>query len=95
MPLAGRIGYSQGMPNRSRKPRLPDPNLMAHAIVEAVTGEQLTERPAPVPDARNPNAVALGQLGGAKGGKARAASMTKAQRIASAKKAAAARWGKK
>jgi hypothetical protein len=30
-----------------------------------------------------------------KGGKARAAKMTKAQRVASAKKAAAARWGKK
>lgn len=34
-------------------------------------------------------------MGGLKGGKARAAKMTKAQRVASAKKAAAARWAKK
>jgi len=40
---------------------------------------------------KNPAAVALGR----KGGKKRAAVMTKAQRSESAKKAAAARWGKK
>jgi hypothetical protein len=33
--------------------------------------------------------------GGLKGGKKRAASLTKAERVAIAKKAAAARWGKK
>ena len=83
------------MPNRSRKPKLPDPNLMAVSIVEAVTGEALVERPAPVPDGKDPAAVALGRKGGLKGGKARAAKMTAKQRTASAKKAAAARWGKK
>jgi hypothetical protein len=44
---------------------------------------------------KNPAAVALGRLGGAKGGPARAAKLTKEQRIAIAKKAAQARWGKK
>lgn len=83
------------MPTRSRKPRQPDPNLMAIAIVEGVTGETLVEKPAPEPDTRNPAAVALGKLGGAKGGKARAAAMTKKERIAAAKKAASVRWGKK
>ena len=82
------------MPNRSRKPRLPDPNLMAISIVEAVTGETLVEKPAPVPNGKDPAAVALGRKGGLVGGKARAAAMTKKQRVASAKKAAAARWGK-
>lgn len=42
--------------------------------------------------AANPAAVALGRLGGSKGGKARAASLSKEQRIDIAKKAAAARW---
>jgi hypothetical protein len=44
---------------------------------------------------KNPAAVALGRLGGMKGGPARTASMTPAQRKASARKAALARWVKK
>jgi len=43
---------------------------------------------------KDPAAVALGRKGGLKGGKARAAKLTKEQRSASAKKAAAARWSK-
>ncbi len=80
------------MPNRSRKQRLPDPNHFAIAILEAATGEVIVPRPEPVPDGKDPAAVALGRKGGLKGGKARAASMTKKQRSASAKKAALARW---
>lgn len=38
--------------------------------------------------AKNPNAVALGR----KGGEARASNLTKAEKIASAKKAAQTRW---
>jgi hypothetical protein len=41
---------------------------------------------------KDPAAVALGKRGGAKGGKARAATMTKEQRTQAAKKAAKARW---
>ena len=67
---------------------------MALAIVEGITGETLVEKPAPEPDTRNPAAVLLGKLGGAKGGKARAANMTKRQRSESAKRAAEARWKK-
>jgi hypothetical protein len=49
----------------------------------------------PDPDAgKDPAAVSLGRRGGLKGGKARAKKMTAAQRKASAKKAAEARWGK-
>ena len=44
---------------------------------------------------KNPAAVALGRLGGLKGGKALAAKLTPAQRKASARKAALARWSKK
>jgi len=41
---------------------------------------------------KNAAAVALGRLGGLKGGKARARKLSVAQRRASARKAARARW---
>ena len=44
---------------------------------------------------KNPAAVALGKLGGSKGGKARAKNMTPEERSESARKAAKARWAKK
>ncbi len=43
-------------------------------------------------DGKNPAAVALGRLGGKKGGPARAMRLTAAQRSAIAKRAAQARW---
>jgi len=43
---------------------------------------------------KNPNAVALGKMGGSKGGKNRAAKLTPEQRSASARNAALARWAK-
>ena len=78
------------MPSRSSKPpKLPtDFSQRAHAIEAIATGEA----PSPVDDGKNPAAVALGRLGGAKGGKARAAKLSAARRKAIAKKAAAARW---
>jgi hypothetical protein len=80
------------MPKRSRKPRLPDPNLTAFSVIQAISGE--TPPAPPAGDGKDPAAVALGRKGGLKGGKARAKKLTKAQRVESAKKAAAARWGK-
>lgn len=74
------------MPKRSRK--TSDPNVAAFNLVEQLS--QMTEET----PAKNPAAVALGRLGGLKGGKARAAKLSKKARIASAKKAAKARWGK-
>lgn len=44
---------------------------------------------------KDPAAVELGRRGGLKGGPARAAKMTKAERSESARKAAKARWDKK
>jgi hypothetical protein len=77
------------MPERPRKNRPADLNRLAASIVDEATGN------APDPDAgKNPAAVALGRLGGAKGGKARAASLTPEQRSEIAKQAAARRWGK-
>ena len=43
---------------------------------------------------KNAAAVALGRLGGLKGGKARARKLTADQRAASARKAATARWSR-
>jgi hypothetical protein len=43
---------------------------------------------------KNPHAVALGKMGGSKGGKRRAAKLTPEERSVSARKAALARWAK-
>jgi len=43
---------------------------------------------------KNPNAVALGRLGGLKGGKARIAKLTPEERRELARKAVRARWAK-
>lgn len=70
-----------------------DFSQIAHAVVEAATNETpAQEEP---PSNKNPAAVALGKLGGPKGGKAAAAHMTAKQRKARAKKAAEARWENK
>lgn len=77
------------MHKRSSKPKRPnDPNLLARQIVEDIIGEPLTE----TKPEKNPAAVALGRLGGLKGGKARAAKLSKAERSEIAQKAAAHRW---
>ncbi len=64
--------------------------------LRAVTGEQREEpakKKTPAHPKKNPAAVALGRLGGLKGGKARAARLTPKQRTAIAKNAAKSRWG--
>lgn len=72
--------------------RPTDINQRAKSIVDIATGEKNdTLKP---PDDKNAAAVALGRLGGLKGGKARANSLTAEQRSAIAKKAAAKRWKK-
>jgi hypothetical protein len=80
------------MPNRSSKPKRPrDVNQLAKAIVDQATSEAAPEPPA-ADDGKNPAAVALGRLGGLKGGKARAQKLTATQRSKIAKKAARVRW---
>lgn len=67
--------------------RPTDVNQRAKSIVDIATGES-EDKVKP----KNPAAVALGKLGGLKGGKARANSLTPEQRSEIAKKAAAKRW---
>ena len=79
------------MPTRSSKPR--DANQAARHILDQLTGDTPREEPLAVP-VKNAAAVALGSLGGKKGGAARAAALTPEQRSEIAKKAAAGRWKK-
>jgi hypothetical protein len=79
------------MPDRPRKKRPRDLNVLAKTIVDIATEGE----PAEEPSDKNPHAVALGRLGGAKGGKARAEKLTPEQRKEIAKRAARARWGEK
>lgn len=82
------------------KKKTTDINETAFQILQAVTGERAdhslygNEKPAKKKDLleKNPAAVALGRLGGLKGGKARAESLSAKKRTQIAKKAANARW---
>lgn len=76
------------MPKRSSNSKRPtDLNQLARQIVQEATGQSEPEK--------NPAAVALGRLGGLKGGKARAEKLSAKKRKDIASKAAAARWNKK
>jgi len=81
------------MPKRSSK----DENELAKSIVDQIIAETECEGPTTESLTRlekNPAAVALGKLGGLKGGKARAASLTPERRKEIAIKAAKKRWKK-
>ena len=70
-----------------------DFSVRAYKVVEQATTE--AREVEPINEGKNPNAVALGRLGGLKGGKARFAKLTPEERKEIAQKAAKARWGKK
>ena len=80
--------------NQSKRPR--DLNQRAASTVARAIGEEPDAKPVeviePTPEERHNAAVALGRLGGKKGGPARAKKLTAEQRSASARKAAQARW---
>lgn len=76
------------MPQRSSRKKEPrDINELAFDVVRPLTSEEPLEE-----EQKNPHAVALGRLGGLKGGKARAEKLSPKKRKEIAKKAAAARW---
>jgi len=78
------------MAKKSAKPR--DVNSMAARIVAQATDPD--DRGDDPYDGKDAAMVDLGKLGGAKGGKARAESLTPEQRSDIARKAAATRWTK-
>jgi len=72
-----------------------DFSVTAFRVVQEATGQAETETKEVIPESsvdRHAAAVALGRLGGLKGGKARADKLTPEQRRESARKAAKARW---
>lgn len=73
------------MPKRSSSPR--DLNEIASGIVASSTEEAVEPQ-----DQKNPHAVALGRMGGVRGGKARAEKLSPQRRSEIAKRAAEARW---
>lgn len=76
------------MPKRSRTGK-PDVNQMASNLIDAISGDLPVEQSE---SGKNPAAVALGRLGGLKGGKARAEKLSASRRRAIAKQAAKVRW---
>lgn len=89
------------MPKRSSKAKREgtahDFTVTARRVVEQAIGERLDGKPLdnPVDSGKNPHAVALGRLGGQKGGPARAEKLSKARRRKIASLAANARWHQK
>lgn len=80
-----------------KKKREHDFAVTAFRVVQEATGEAGPESEETEPEAikgKNPHAVALGRLGGLKGGKARFESLTPEQRKEMARKAALARWSR-
>ena len=78
-----------------KRKRPTDVNLLAAQIVAEATRE-VKEEPTPTPTKeKNPAAVALGRLGGLKGGKARAEKLSARRRKEIARKAAQKRWSNK
>ena len=69
-----------------RKKRERDFSITAFRVVQEATGQS-------EPKKRNFDSKALGKLGGLKGGKARAETLTPERRAEIARKAAMARWG--
>lgn len=80
------------MTKAPKRPR--DLNQWAKRMVDIATGETTDREPTPEEQGKDPAAVARGKLGGAIGGKARAAGLTSEQRQESARKAIRARWSK-
>jgi len=72
------------MPKRSGEKR--DFMQVAREVVESAIGEQIDGTPLAIQeDHRNPHAVAMGKIGGKKGGAARAKALTAAKRKAIAR----------
>ena len=88
------------MPKRSSTPKRQgtphDFTVVARRVVEQAIGEHLDGTPLENRDeGKNPHAVALGKLGGPKGGRARATALSASRRREIALKGARTRWKQK
>lgn len=85
------------MPKRSSTNDQRDLSQLAKSIVDEATSDSAPDAEptlAPRSNGKNPAAVALGKLGGKKGGPARANKLSKERRSEISKKAAQTRWEK-
>jgi hypothetical protein len=78
------------MPKKPAPKMRPDVAETAFRVMQEATGQAPKTLPGQVP--KNPDAVKRGAKGGQKGGKARAAKLSPAERVEIAKKAAKKRW---
>jgi hypothetical protein len=91
---ATQISDTVFMPKKSGQKR--DFMQVAREVVEHAIGERMDGSPIEQPvDTRNQHAVVLGSIGGNKGGKARAKSLSAKRRKEIAQLAASARWSSK
>lgn len=85
----------RGSMDKKRQKREHDFAVTAFRVVQEATGQDKQEKlESEVVEGKNPHAVALGRLGGLKGGKARSEKLTPEQRKEIARIAAKARWKK-
>ena len=77
-----------------RKKREHDFSITAFRVGQEATEQHEPESQPQAMESENPHAVALGRLGGRKGGPARAKKLTGEQRKEIAQKAARGRWAK-
>jgi len=85
--------YYLSMTDKKKK-RPRDINTLASQIMQEATGEKPNEEQKPE-RVKNPAAVALGRLGGLRGGKARKEKLSPERRKEIAQKVAKSRWEKK
>lgn len=90
--LLARIRDMQIMSDSNHPRRPSDPNQLAKLVADIARGQ--TSDRLLTDDGRDLAAVMMGRLGGLKGGRARADSLSPEKRRAIARKAAQARWGK-
>ena len=83
------------MPKKKPAKLRPDVAETAFRVMQEAIGEAPKTLPLAERTEKNPEATRLGSLGGKKGGRARARSLTKARRSKIAKKGAVARWAKR
>jgi hypothetical protein len=76
-----------------KRPR--DPNQLAKMIVDIASGEIEDRDPTPEEQGKDPQAVKRGRAGGARGGPARAASLSPEERSEAARKAVWGRWSRR
>ncbi len=92
VPATGIYALPFNMAKKRTTKKQADHQQLARKVLDTIVPDAEPQKAAKEEPEKNPAAVALGRLGGLKGGKARAEKLSAAKRKAIAKKAAAKRW---